>query len=106
MGTTVTLENTEYQHIDRALKFLGLTYPEILDQFPEGVFVVNTRWQLIYFNHTAQQITGFSREEALGKFCWEIFQSELCHKRCPMRLSMNTGEHMLDYEVEILTKTG
>jgi PAS domain S-box-containing protein len=106
MGTADTLKNTKYQDIDRALKFLGLSYPEILDQFPEGVFVVNTRWQLIYFNHTAQQITGFSRQEALGKFCWEIFQSEFCHKRCPMRLSMNTGEHMLDCEVEILTKDG
>jgi PAS domain S-box-containing protein len=106
MGTAVTLENNTYQDIERALKFLGITYPEILDQFPEGVFVVNTRWQLSYFNQTAQQITGFSREEALGKFCWEIFQSELCHKRCPMRLSMTTGEHMLDCEVEIITKGG
>jgi PAS domain S-box-containing protein len=106
MGTAVTLENNEYQDIDRALKFLGLSYSEILDQFPEGVFVVNTRWQLSYFNHTAQQITGFSREEALGKFCWEIFQSELCHKHCPMRISMTTGDHMLDREVEIITKEG
>jgi PAS domain S-box-containing protein len=104
MGTVVTLDNTDTQ--DRALRFLGLSYPEILDQFPEGVFVVNTRWQVVYFNQTAQHITGFSREEALGKFCWEIFQSELCHKRCPMRLSMTTGEHLLDSEVEILTKSG
>jgi len=106
MSDTVTPETTENQNINRALKFLGLAYPEILDQFPEGVFVVNTRWQVCYFNQTAQQITGFSQEEALGKFCWEIFQSELCHKRCPMRLSMNTGDHMLDCEVEILTKSG
>ncbi|MEJ2672635.1 MAG: sigma 54-interacting transcriptional regulator [Deltaproteobacteria bacterium] len=105
MGTVANLKD-EYQDMARTLKFLGLDYPAILDQFPEGVFVVNTRWQLIYFNQTAQQITGFSREEALGKFCWEIFQSELCHKSCPMRIAMTTGDHMLDREVEIITKDG
>ncbi len=106
MDPVLTFEKNAHQNMDRALKFLGLNHAEILDQFPEGVFVVNTRWQLSYFNQTAQEITGFSREEALGKFCWEIFQSELCHKRCPMRISMTTGEYVLDREVEILTKGG
>ncbi|MDI6854651.1 MAG: sigma 54-interacting transcriptional regulator [Deltaproteobacteria bacterium] len=89
-----------------SLKFLGLNYGDILDSFPEGVFLVNTRWQIGYFNQTAEEITGFTREEAIGKFCWDIFQADLCHKNCPMRISMNSGEILLDREVEIVTKTG
>jgi PAS domain S-box-containing protein len=89
-----------------SLKFLGLNYGDILDAFPEGVFLINTRWQIGYFNQMAEEITGFSREEAIGKFCWDVFQSDLCQKNCPMRISMSSGEVLLDREVEILTKSG
>jgi PAS domain S-box-containing protein len=88
------------------LKFLGLDYGDILDSFPEGVFLVNTRWQIGYFNQRAEEITGFIQDEVLGKFCWDIFQSDLCHKNCPMRISMSTGEVILDREVEFITKAG
>ena len=88
------------------LKFMGLDHGDVLDSFPEGVFLINTRWQIGYFNRTAEQITGFRREEVLGKFCWDIFQSDLCHKNCPMRITMSTGEIILDREVEIITKPG
>ena len=105
-GTVITLERRGDEALSQALKFLGLTHDEILDQFPEGVFVVNTRWQISYFNQTAQEITGYSRDEAMGKFCWEIFRSEICQKKCPMRISMSTGQDLRDQEVEILTKAG
>jgi PAS domain S-box-containing protein len=105
-GTVITLERKKDKDLGQALNFLGLSHDEIMDQFPEGVFVVNTRWQVSYFNQTAQEITGYSRNEAMGKFCWEIFRSELCHKNCPMRVSMSSGQAMRDQEVEILTKTG
>ncbi|MEW6386478.1 MAG: sigma 54-interacting transcriptional regulator [Thermodesulfobacteriota bacterium] len=106
MGTIIALERQNDKALSQALKFLGLSHDEIMDQFPEGVFIVNTRWQLSYFNHTAQEITGFTREEAMGKFCWEIFRSEMCHKNCPMRISMSTGQPLMDQEVEIVTKSG
>ncbi len=105
-GTVITLERRTDEALSQALQFLGLTHDEIMDQFPEGVFVINTLWQLSYFNKTAQEITGYSRDEAMGKFCWEIFRSELCHKKCPMNVSMSTGQTLLDQEVEILTKSG
>ena len=105
-GTVITLERRGDETLGQALKFLGLSHEEVMDQFPEGVFVVNTRWQLSYFNQTAQEITGYSRDEAMGKFCWEIFRSELCHKSCPMRISMSTGQDLVDQEVEIFTKSG
>ncbi|MBM4283784.1 MAG: PAS domain-containing protein [Deltaproteobacteria bacterium] len=88
------------------LNFLGLTHQWLMDQLPEGLFIVNTRWQINFFNHMAQAITGFSREEAMGKFCWDIFRTDLCHKSCPMRHSMSSGDTLVDREVEITTKLG
>ncbi len=89
-----------------ALKFLNLSFSDVLDHFPEGVFMVNTRWQIGYFNRMAEEITGYKREEVLGKFCWDVFRADLCQKDCPMRITMGTGEVLLDREVEITTKGG
>ena len=105
-GTVITLERRGDKALSQALKFLGLSHNEIMDQLPEGVFMVNTRWQVSFFNHTAQEITGYSQSEVLGKFCWDIFRSELCQKNCPMRISMSSGQAQRDQEVEIRTKSG
>jgi len=107
MCALTSLEVVNSQDPSPPLKFLSLTHSEILDDyFPEGVFLINTRWQLLYFNHMAEEITGFTRQEAIGKFCWDIFRADQCHKNCPMRISMSTGEIMLDQEMEITTKIG
>ena len=82
-GTVITLERRGDKALSQALKFLGLSHNEIMDQLPEGVFMVNTRWQVSFFNHTAQEITGYSQAEVLGKFCWDIFRSELCQRTVP-----------------------
>ncbi len=105
-GTIITLVKREAERVDPALKFLGLSHHELMDQLPEGVFMVNARWQINYFNETAQRITGLSKREALGKFCWEVFRGDLCRTSCPMRVSINTGEVLVDQEVQILSKTG
>jgi len=90
-----------------SLRFLDLAYSEILDDyFPEGVFLINTRWQVGYFNRRAEEITGFKRDEVMGRFCWDIFRSDQCQKNCPMRITMSTGEILVDQEVEITTKAG
>jgi PAS domain S-box-containing protein len=106
MCPLVSLESISSRDASPSLKFLKLSYPDILDQFPEGVFLVNTRWQVAYFNRMAEEITGFSAAEVMGKFCWDVFRADLCHKDCPMRITMSTGELMLDREVEITTKHG
>jgi PAS domain S-box-containing protein len=104
--STIIRHGLDSKDLGPALKFLNLSFYDVLDYFPEGVFMVNTRWQIGYFNRMAEEITGFKREEVLGKFCWDVFRSDLCHKDCPMRITMGTGEVLLDREVEITTKSG
>ncbi|MFZ5449926.1 MAG: sigma-54 interaction domain-containing protein [Thermodesulfobacteriota bacterium] len=106
MCALASLEAIHNKNLSPSLKFLNLGYSDILDHFPEGVFLVNTRWQVVYFNRMAEEITGFSSEEVVGKFCWDVFRADLCQKDCPMRISMSTGEILLDREVEITTKHG
>jgi PAS domain S-box-containing protein len=106
MYVLASLEKNKRRNLSPSLKFLNLSHSDILESFPEGVFLVNTRWQICYFNRMAEEITGFHREEVTGKFCWDIFRADLCQKDCPMRLSMSTGEVLVDREVEITTKSG
>ena len=106
MNSLAYLEGSKSRDPSPALKFLHLDPTDILNNFPEGVFMINTRWQIGYFNHMAEEITGFRQEEVMGKFCWDVFRSDLCQRDCPMRISMSTGEILVDREVEITTKGG
>ncbi len=67
----------------------------VLDSISEGVFTVDSRWRITSFNRAAAEITGISREEAIGKPCSEVFRSSMCEAACALRESMATGEPVL-----------
>ncbi len=56
----------------------------LIHNIPVGIFVVDRNGVIVEFNKVAQQITGYSREEALGKKCAEVLRSSLCHTNCPL----------------------
>jgi PAS domain S-box-containing protein len=76
----------------------------ILDSIADGVFTVDQDFRITSFNKAAARITGFTKEEAIGQYCREIFRSRACIGHCPLRESMETGKDMVDLEVDILTK--
>ena len=49
----------------------------ILDSISEGVFTVDDQWKITSFNAAAEEITGITREEALGMRCSEVFRSSM-----------------------------
>ena len=57
----------------------------ILDSITEGVFTVDLAWRITSFNKAAEQITGFSRDEAMGKACNQIFRASMCETGCVLR---------------------
>ena len=83
-----------------------LGFESLLEQMAEGIFTINSRWRIISFNQTAERITGYQRNEVLGRFCWEIFRSDLCQSDCPLRLTLETGLTRLDQDVRMLDKKG
>jgi PAS domain S-box-containing protein len=76
----------------------------ILDSINEGVITVDSNMIITAMNRAAAKITGYSREEAVGRRCAEIFCSTVCSLTCPVRDVMDTGEAASDIEAEILTK--
>ncbi len=98
-GPGLALPETEDDNL-----FVG--YDTLFDQMAEGVFTINSRWKITAFNRRAQEITGFSSEEVLGNYCWEIFRSDLCKSNCPLKRSIETGTACMDQDIRIVVKDG
>jgi PAS domain S-box-containing protein len=78
----------------------------IFDSISEGVFTTDRDCRITSFNHAAERISGFSRDEAVGRFCFDIFRTELCHQECALRSTLRHREQIENVRVSIITKDG
>ena len=83
-----------------------LGYQSLVDNLAEGIFTINTRWRITSFNQRAEQLTGYNSSEVLGRYCWDIFRSDLCGAGCPLRTTLETGVTRMDQDVRMLGKGG
>ena len=80
----------------------------ILDNLKEGVIAHDLKRRIFFFNHQAEQITGFSREEILGRDCHDAFGIPFCGERCSFCDHSELAPGALDtkeYTLNITTKT-
>ncbi|MDJ0809842.1 MAG: sigma 54-interacting transcriptional regulator [Desulfobacterales bacterium] len=54
----------------------------ILDNLKEGVIAHDLKRRIFFFNRQAEMITGYRREEILGRDCHEAFGIPFCGERC------------------------
>lgn len=78
----------------------------ILDSISDGVFTIDGNWRISEFNRAAENITGISREEALGRPCWEVFRASMCEVECAMRRTMDTGKPVVNRSGFIIDADG
>jgi PAS domain S-box-containing protein len=78
----------------------------IVDSISDGVFTVDREYIVTYFNKAAERITGFKAQEAIGKHCFEIFRTEVCHTRCAIRDTLASDEPVDNVRVTIITQDG
>ncbi len=78
----------------------------ILDSIADGVFTIDSANKITSFNRAAEEITGIHREEATGRFCWEVFKASICEKRCLLRDTMQTGRSYINQPVFIVNAEG
>ena len=64
----------------------------IMSDLPVALFVVDADYTIIEFNPAAEQLTGRTRKEVLGRRCDQVFSSSLCEHHCPLRESINICE--------------
>jgi PAS domain S-box-containing protein len=80
------------------------SYQAILNSISEGVMTLDKDWRIASWNRAAEKITGFHKEEVLGKECSKVFRASLCLEHCPVDRSLSCGRPYHDVEVKIRNK--
>lgn len=74
----------------------------ILQSISDGVFTVDHHWRITSFNKAAEHITGVSSEDAIGRYCWEVFRSNMCEGDCALKRTMNDGKSFVSSSTSIV----
>ncbi len=78
----------------------------ILDSIADGVFSVDTDWNITSFNRAAEEITGVPRDQAIGEKCFNVFRADVCQTMCTLRRTIETGQEIVGQRVTILNSRG
>jgi PAS domain S-box-containing protein len=78
----------------------------ILDNLKEGIIAHDMHRRIFFFNQEAERLTGYSREEVLGKDCHEVFGVPFCGEQCSFCNSEPFLEDRKEYTVNTPTKNG
>lgn len=63
----------------------------IIEQSADGVMILDRRWRIVSFNRAMEHLTGWPREEALGRPCAEVLGIHtdqgvnICLTACPLQ---------------------
>jgi PAS domain S-box-containing protein len=63
----------------------------IIEQSADGVMIIDSRWRITTFNKAMEQLTGWPREEAIGRPCAEVLAIQngqgvnICLVDCPLQ---------------------
>jgi PAS domain S-box-containing protein len=78
----------------------------VLDNLKEGIIAHDMDRRIFFFNTEAERITGFQREEVLGRDCHEAFGSPFCGERCVFCEPPPQLADKSEYSLNISTKSG
>ncbi len=78
----------------------------ILDNLKEGIIAHDMHRRIFFFNTEAEQITGYSRQEVLGRDSHEAFGSPFCGERCVFCDANPQPSDKSEYTLNLTTKTG
>jgi len=84
----------------------GTQTEAILESVADGVFTVDGDWRITLFNRAAEEITGIARDEAVGRFCWEVLRASVCENDCVLRRTMETGQPLVNLPIFIVRGDG
>ncbi len=87
-------------------------YEQLIENLYDGVYYVDAHNEIIFWNRSAERITGYSRDEVVGNTCSDgILRhidsegTELCFHGCPLKETLKDGT-IRDAEVFLHHKDG
>lgn len=99
----------------------GDVFRDVLDELSDGVYLVDARRTVRYWNRACETISGYSAEEIVGHHCYEGFLRHiddeghrLCFGMCPLAHTIRDGQprskrvylhHRDGHRVPVIVKT-
>ena len=74
----------------------------------EAVFVYDENMKIKYFNSAAEKITGYRKEDVIGKKCVTLFNTNLCLNNCALcqTVKNDSAEGMVRFQSPFIRKDG
>lgn len=75
-----------------------ISYKELMENMDDGVYFVDSRREITFWNKAAEKITGYKAEEVIGKHCFDnilihtdVSGTLLCQSACPLTEAIEKG---------------
>ena len=78
----------------------------ILDSLKEGIIAHDLDRKVFFFNLEAERITGFKRDEVLGRDCHDVFGAPFCGHRCSFCGTDPIPADQVAYPLNFTNKSG
>ncbi len=78
----------------------------ILDHLMEGIIAHDKDRRIMFFNRAAEEVTGYSKAEVIGRDCHEVFGNPFCGDRCSFCGQAPNDLTHVSYPVNVVTRNG
>ena len=80
-------------------------YGFVISSLPVAIVTVDSQFKITGFNPSAEQLTGYSKKEALGRYCGEILRGGMCKINCPLRAVIKKRQTIVRLETTITDRS-
>jgi PAS domain S-box-containing protein len=78
----------------------------------DGVFAIDTKQHIFFWSPLAQQILGYSVEEAVGEYCWKLLDgksicgAQICSENCSIFQRVCNDMPITPFDLIVKTHSG
>ena len=80
-------------------------YRFVINSIPMAVVTVNSVFKITGFNPWAEQLTGYSEKEAMGRYCGEILRGGMCKINCPLKAVIKEHQTVVRVDTTITDRS-
>jgi len=80
-------------------------YGFVINSLPIAVLTVNSELKITGFNPRAEQLTGYSKKEAMGHYCGDILRGGMCKINCPLKTVIKKRQAIVQLDTTITGKS-
>jgi sigma-54 dependent transcriptional regulator, acetoin dehydrogenase operon transcriptional activator AcoR len=90
----------------RGLLGIRKSYGQILNNITDGVVAHDSSRKIYFFNHAAEEITGYKYKEVIGRDCHIVLPDNLCGLNCSFCNAVTEQTESLHYSAVFTRKDG